>query len=100
MKAILKHNLLQGGYDEVIVSNANNRLTIHRATKTGKLRKLATGIYTTNFNDTPEQIIQRNVWKLAGMLFPDAIIADRTALEQCPAKDGSVFLISKNVLLI
>ncbi|MBX9743374.1 MAG: Fic family protein [Chthoniobacterales bacterium] len=95
MKATLTQHLLHYGYDEVVVSNKNNRLTIHRAAKAGKLRKLATGIYTTNFKDVPEKIIRTNVWKLAGMLFPNAIIADRTALEQRPAKDGSIFLISE-----
>lgn len=95
MMSHLKQNLFQLSGEEVVVSNKANRLKIHRAFKTKKLRKLATGIYTSNFEETSEKIIRRNIWKLAGMLFPDAIISDRTALEQRPAKDGSIFLISK-----
>lgn len=44
--------------------------------------------------DPPELIVQRNLWPLVGSYMPDALIADRTALENRPASDGSVFLIS------
>ncbi|UYN96599.1 MAG: Fic family protein [Enhydrobacter sp.] len=43
----------------------------------------------------PETIVRRNLWPILAGYFPDALIADRTAIEGAPAKDGSVFLISQ-----
>jgi len=52
-------------------------------------------VYTSNLVDPPEKVVKSNCWMLAGALFPNALIADRTALEQRPAADGSVFLVSQ-----
>ena len=81
---------------EVVVSKDNNRVAIHRAARTGKLRKLAPRVYTTNLKDSPEKIVRANCWMIAGALFPHALISDRTALEQRPAADGSIFLITES----
>lgn len=80
---------------EVIVSKGENRISIHRAHRSGRLRKLAPRVYTSNLVDPPEKVVKSNCWMLAGALFPNALIADRTALEQRPAADGSVFLVSQ-----
>ncbi len=85
---------LPGQAGQVVVSTPSNRLAIHRAVRAGRLRKLAPKIYTGNFQDAPDKIIRTNCWAIAGALFPGALIADRTALEQMPAEDGSVFLVT------
>jgi hypothetical protein len=59
------------------------------------LRKLASRLYTRNLKDTPEQIVKRNLWQIGAGYFPGALIADRTALETAPARDGSICLISE-----
>jgi hypothetical protein len=46
--------------------------------------------------DPPENIVRRNVWPLVAAYVPRALIADRTALENRPASDGSVFLVSEH----
>ena len=45
---------------------------------------------------TPERLrkLPRQLLDVAGALFPHALISDRTALEQRPAADGSIFLIT------
>jgi hypothetical protein len=80
---------------EVFVSNASMTIRISREMKKGGLRKLGSRVYTTNLVDPPEVLIRRYTWFLVEALFPKAIIADRTALEHRPAKDGSVFIISQ-----
>ncbi len=79
---------------EITVSETNNRRMISRAVNQGKLRKLASRLYTSNNTDTPEAIVKRNLWHIIGQLVPEALIADRTALELKPALDGSVFIVS------
>ncbi len=79
---------------EVIVSDATTTEMVSRSVKSGKLRKLASRLYTSNLTDPPEAIIRRNLWQIVGQFVPEALIADRTALELKPAPDGSIFIIS------
>jgi len=79
---------------EVIVSDTAIRKAVSRGAGTGKLRKLAPKLYTSNLHDAPEAIVRRNLWQIVSGLVPGALIADRTALELKPAGDGSVFVIA------
>jgi hypothetical protein len=79
---------------EVFVSDARLAPSVSREVKRGALRKLASRLYTRNLTDAPEQIVRRNLWPLVAAYLPGALIADRTALENRPAADGSVFLVA------
>src|SRR5712691_8116896 len=79
---------------EVFVSNSGLADAVSREVKRGALRKLSSLLYTRNLKDSPEQIVRRNLWPLVAAYLPGALIADRTALENRPAPDGSVFLIA------
>lgn len=79
---------------EAFVSDRHIARTVSREVKTGKLRKLASRLYTLNMADPPEAIVARNLWNIVAGYFPGALVADRTALENAPASDGSVCLIT------
>ncbi|TVR37260.1 MAG: cell filamentation protein Fic [Balneolaceae bacterium] len=79
---------------EVFVSNTDITSQVYQAVSDGKLKKIASRLYTKNFVDDPEVIVKRNWYYLLKEYYPDALIADRTALENRPAEDGSVFIIS------
>jgi len=79
---------------EVFVSNSELASAVSRELKLGRLRKLASRLYTRNLSEPPERIVQRNLWPLVAAYLPGALIADRTGLENRPAADGSVFLIA------
>jgi hypothetical protein len=79
---------------EVFVSNADLAAAVSREVNFGRLRKLGSRVYTRNLTEPPERIVQRNLWPLVAAYLPGALIADRTALENRPAADGSVFLIA------
>ncbi len=79
---------------EVFVSDRSVTRAVSRAVKAGKLRKLASRLYSRNMVDPPEAIVARNLWSIVAGYFPGALIADRTALENVPARDGSVCLIA------
>src|SRR5450432_2513598 len=79
---------------EIFVSNADLTAQVSQAVKLGRLRKLGSRLYTRNLREPPERIVQRNLWPLVAAYLPGALIADRTALENRPAPDGSVFLIA------
>lgn len=79
---------------EIFVSNKEISSQVSQAVADGKLKKLGSRLYTKNMKDDPEVIVRRHWYDLLKEYYPDALIADRTALENSPAKDGSVFIIS------
>jgi len=79
---------------EVFVTHASLAAAVSREVRRGGLRKLASRVYTRNLKDPPAQIVARNLWPLVAACLPGALIADRTALENRPASDGSVFLVA------
>lgn len=79
---------------EIFVSNTEITALVNQAVKTGKLRKIGSRLYTKDLISSPEDIVRRNWYFLLREYYPDALIADRTAIENKPAADGSVFIIS------
>jgi hypothetical protein len=87
---------------EVFVSNKALTSAVSKAVKFGRLRKIGTRLYSRNMTEAPEDLVRRHWFTLLGDYFPDALISDRTALENRPATDGSVYIISsstRNVVL-
>ncbi len=61
----------------------------------GHIRKIASRIYTSNLEDTPEDIIQRNIFPILGKLYPGAILSHRSAFEFTPTANGQLFVTYK-----
>jgi hypothetical protein len=79
---------------EVFVSDTAISKAVSEALARGQLRKLGSRLYTRNLDEDPERLVRRNWYHLITAYYPDALITDRTALENQPAPDGSVCLIS------
>ena len=75
---------------EAFVSDTRISREVSRRVAAGRLRKLASRLYTSNLDDDAEVIVRRNLWSIVAGFFPGALVADRTALEYEPASDGSV----------
>ena len=82
------------GLPEVFLSTTAISVAVSRAVSNGTLRQIGSKLYTFNLADAPEQIVSRHLWQLIAAYLPDALIADRTAIELRPASDGSIFVIS------
>lgn len=82
------------GLPEVFVSNSAIASAVSRAVAQGRIRQIATKLYTFNLDDPPERIVRRSLWELVASYVPGALIADRTAIENRPASDGSIFVVS------
>lgn len=79
---------------EVIFTHEAQKGALSRLAKANRARKIGPRLYTTNMADAPEVILRRNAWKVLAGYFPDALLADRTALDLAPASDGSIFFIA------
>ena len=84
--ALLNHEVVMASSDKT----TNN--FINKMKKEGRIIKIATKIYTTNLNDTPENIIRRNLFFILGELYPEAVISHRSAFECRPTNDGHIYL--------
>jgi hypothetical protein len=79
---------------EILLSNAESSDKLYRLKKQGLIRKIAGKLYTSNMEDSIENITDRRLWEIIGLLFPGAIIADRTAIEMKPTENGEIFVIA------
>jgi len=65
---------------------------ISQLEKSGKLKKIAPRIYTTNLYDSAESIVRRNLIEILAWRFPGAVISHRTANELRPTETGDFFI--------
>tara|TARA_R110002049_G_scaffold80663_7_gene205244 strand:- start:1810 stop:3288 length:1479 start_codon:yes stop_codon:yes gene_type:complete len=68
---------------------------ISKLEKEGQIKKIASRIYTSNFEDTPEDIIQRNIFPILGNQYPGAVLSHRSAFEFEPTSSGQLFVTYK-----
>lgn len=61
----------------------------------GQLVPLIPRVYTSNLQEAPDSIVNRNLWSILGHLFPEAIISHRSAFEFRKSPGGSVYLTYK-----
>lgn len=79
---------------ELIYSSPDPNISrqITKFEEDGTIKKLAPRIYTTNFNETPESIIRRNIFQVIANLYPGALLSHRSAIEYKPTATGNIFL--------
>lgn len=85
---------------EVLFSSKKNSNEIQKLLKESAIRKIASRIYTTNFQDSPENIIKRNILEIIGNLFPNSVLSHRSAFEFKPTKDNYIFVTYKYTKLL
>jgi hypothetical protein len=85
---------------EVIFGSKENNNRIQKLLKDGIIRKISSRIYTTNFDEKPEEIIKRNILEIIGNLFPNSILSHRSAFEFEPTKDNYIFVTHKYTKLL
>jgi len=79
---------------EIIYSSSDKKVRkqIALLESTGKIKKIAPRIFTSNFIDTDEVIIKRNIFSILGNLYPGALLSHRSAIEFKPTTTGQIFV--------
>ena len=82
---------------EIIYGSSDSTISkqISKLEKEGKIRKIAPRLYSTNFDDSPEKIVRRNLFSILGHLYPGALLSHRSAFEYEPTSSGQLFLTYK-----
>ena len=87
---------------ELFIATPQLASRVSRDLRDGRVRKLAPALYTTSVQEAPEVLVKRLLWQIASLVFPGAVITDRTAFEAGPSADGSIFLaadVTRDVVL-
>jgi Fic/DOC family len=77
---------------EVFLSTTETSAAVRRAVAAGRARKVAGRLYTRNVDDPLELVVRRNWHRIAALLYPGAVVVDRSGFEAKPSEDGSLFL--------
>jgi prophage maintenance system killer protein len=79
---------------EIIFATSDNALNrqLSKFEKEGQIKKIAPRIYTSNFNESDDIIIKRNIFTILGKLYPGAVLSHRSALEFKPTAANQIFV--------
>lgn len=79
---------------EVVFSSSDPQISsqISKLEKAGKLRKIAPRIYTSNFEESPDNIVRRNIFTILGRLYAGSLLSHRSALEFKPTAANQLFV--------
>ena len=78
----------------VFFGDAASDATLSRATKDGRIRRLARGLYSADVRADAAELVARNRWAIVARLVPDALIADRSAAEGGMPSGGVLTIVS------
>jgi fido (protein-threonine AMPylation protein) len=67
--------------------------TLHDRVRRGELMRLARGVYSTEVDADPSDVVRRAWREIVGRRFPDAVVTDRSAVWAQP-NDGYLFIAS------
>ncbi len=77
---------------DVFLTTATTSRAVARAVIEGRARKIAPRLFTSDMTSDPARIVSRNLYHIVSLLVPGGVISHRTAIENRPAEDGSVFV--------
>ncbi|MBV5338750.1 MAG: Fic family protein [Deltaproteobacteria bacterium] len=60
------------------------------------MRKIGPRLYTSNMVDEPEQLIRQNLWQIVSLLFPGAVVSNRSAIENKISPAGKLYLTAES----
>ena len=82
----------------IIFAKASKALEISRSVKAGKMRKLASKLYTDDLTSSAEEIVRRHRLEIAAHFYPGALISHRSALEGNISLGGKLHLTLPNAV--
>lgn len=82
-------------FDKELIHSSSTPIVSKQLSKlvaSGDIRKIAPRLYSSNLEDSPEEIVRRNLFSILGHLYPGAVLSHRSALEFEPTSSGQLFL--------
>jgi len=70
-------------------ASARDRKSLAEAARRGRLRRLATGIYTDDLEQPADEVVRRHLLAILGLAYPDCYVSHSTAALLGPRKDDA-----------
>lgn len=83
-------------YPMFFVSDTSQSTDISRAVKSGSVRKIGPRLYTSNMVDDPVQLVRQNLWQIVSLLFPGAVVSNRSAIENKISPAGRLYITAES----
>jgi len=80
----------------VFFGDVTSAATLSRAVRDGRVRRLASGLFTGDLSAGGAELVARNRWAIVARLVPDALIADRSAAEAGMPVAGVLTVVSND----
>lgn len=68
-------------WQRVVFAGDADSAVLARAVDRGTLRRLTSGVYTSDLKSSPGEVVRRHLWPIVAHVLPGAVLADRSA--QC-----------------
>ncbi|MHB1164327.1 MAG: Fic family protein [Candidatus Nanopelagicales bacterium] len=79
-------------FDALVYSSETDKDVIARAVRAGRLVRLASGIYTSQLDREPADVVRTYLWSIVGHALPGAVIVDRSARDGGLGADGYLYV--------
>lgn len=83
-------------YPLLFLSDTSHSSEISRAVKAGAIRKIGPRLYTSNMADDPKQLVRQNLWQIISLLFPGALVSNRSAIENKISPAGRLYITAES----
>jgi len=81
------------GWGPIVFAGDADSAVLSRAAQRGTLRRLASGIYTSDVTASPEDVARKHLWRIVAHEFPGAVITDRSAQSGGVPVDGALYIV-------
>jgi hypothetical protein len=97
-------NINQAHLQEILFGSSDpaEATKLRKLVKKGLIKKIAPRLYTSNLEESPEDVIKRNWYQILSNQYPGALLSHRSAIEFKPTQGGHIFLTytyTKNIKL-
>jgi len=80
-------------FPPLVFASETDKDVLRRARQRGALMRLASGIYSSETDKTPEDVVRLRLWQVVGHEMPDAVIVDRSARDSAGAS-GTLYVVA------
>jgi hypothetical protein len=78
---------------EVVFASEADTAVLTRAVQRGTLRRFARGLYSSDLQSDPAEIVRRHLWRILAHELPGAVIADRSAHSGGMPTNGGLYVV-------
>ena len=81
-------------YPPLVYARETDKDELRRARQHGRLTRIAPGVYSSETDKSPEEVVRLRLWEIVGHEMPGAVIVDRSAREGGTDQGGTLHVVA------